>query len=74
VIHEDNFVAPNDPNVNTQLIETTWGSLKRFIRSRGTHKGPYIIEYTCEYIFKRKFSGVFDALMYTIRQKYPLNS
>lgn len=74
VIHEENFVSPIDPNVNTQLIEATWGSLKRFIRSRGTHKGSHFLEYICEYLFRRKYSDVFAALMCMIRRKYPFDS
>lgn len=74
VIHEDNFVSPIDPDVHTQLIEATWGSLKRFIRSRGTHKGHHLLEYICEYVFRRRYSDVFEALVRTIRMKYPLNT
>lgn len=72
VIHNDNFVSPIDPDVHTQLIEATWGSLKRFIRSRGTYKGHHLLEYICEYVFRRRFRCVFEALLNTIRMKYPL--
>lgn len=74
VVHEDNFVSPVDANVHTQTIESTWSSLKRFIRAHGTNKGEYYLEYVCEYIFRRKFTDVFDALVNVIRTKYPLNS
>ena len=73
VIHEDNFVSPEDANVHTQKIEATWCSLKRFIRAHGTNKGEFFIEYICEYIFRRKFPNVFDAALDVIRRKYPLN-
>lgn len=72
VIHEDNFVAPDDPSIHTQRIEATWCSLKRFIRAHGTNKGSYYLEYICEYLFRRKHSDVFDALLRVIRQKYNL--
>lgn len=73
VIHEENFVDPHDPEVHTQRIESTWGSLKRFIRSRGTNKGEYYLEYICEYLFRRTFNGdVFAALLDVIRSKYPM--
>jgi hypothetical protein len=73
VIHEDNFVSPDDANVHTQLIEATWGSLKRFIRSRGTHKGHHLLEYISEYVFRRRFPDVFEALLRTIMIKYPFS-
>src|SRR5271156_2360546 len=62
VVHKDNFVSPDDSIVHTQTIEATWCSLKRFIWSRGTHKGPHMLEYICEWIFRRKFPDMFEAL------------
>ena len=73
VVHDDNFVSPADRQVHTQTIEATWSSLKRFIRSCGTHKGAYYMEYICEYVFRRKFPNVFDALLDVIRDKYPFS-
>jgi hypothetical protein len=72
VIHEDNFVSPEDDAVHTQTIEATWCSLKRFIWAHGTNKGPHYLEYICEYMFRRKFPNLFEAVLCTIRQKYPL--
>lgn len=73
VIHEENFVSPIDVTVHTQTIESTWCSLKRFIRAHGTNKGGYYLEYICEYIFRRKNADVFTALLDVIRRKYPLH-
>lgn len=73
VIHEQNFISPENPQVHTQTIEATWCSLKRFIRAHGTNKGVHYLEYICEYVFRRKFSDVFEALLDVIRRKYPLN-
>ena len=73
IIHQENFVYPSDRETNTQQIEATWGSLKRFIRSHGTNKGEFLVEYICEYIFRRKFENVFRALIDVIRVKYPIN-
>ena len=70
VIHEENFVAPEDPEIHTQLIESTWCSLKRFLRMRGTHKGQYVLEYICEWIFRRANSDVFESMLSVIRRKY----
>jgi len=71
VVHEDNFVSPADPNVHTQTIESTWCSLKRFVRAHGTHKGDHYLEYICEYFFRRKHDDVFKALVDKIKRKYP---
>ena len=50
------------------------GLLRRFIRSRGIHKGSRFLEYIREYLFRWKSSDVFDALMCTNRRKYPFDS
>jgi len=73
VIHEENFVAPEDREVHTQRIESTWPSLKRFLRSRGGNKGPHYLEYIYEYLFRRQFDDVLGALLEAIRVKYPVN-
>jgi hypothetical protein len=71
VIHEDNFVDPADENIHTQRIESTWCSLKRFIRSRGTFKSIHYLEYICEYLFRRRHSDTFHSILNVIRNKYP---
>jgi hypothetical protein len=70
VIHEENFVSPSDTETHTQRIEATWGSLKRFLRQRGTNKGEFLAEYICEYIFRRQYGDVFSAVLDVIRNKY----
>jgi hypothetical protein len=73
VIHEQNFVAPEDRDVHTQRIESTWSSLKRFIRSRGGNKAPHYLEYIYEYLFRRQFDDVFSAMVDVIKREYPLS-
>lgn len=68
VIHEENFVSPSDSEVHTQRIESTWSSLKRFLRAHGTHKGEFLAEYVCEYIFRRLFDNAFESLLNEIRK------
>lgn len=74
VIHTENFVSPDDSSIHTQRIESTWSSLKRFIRSRGGNKGPHYIEYIYEYLFRRRHDDVFVVLFDVIRTEYPLNT
>ena len=70
VTHEKNFVWPLVPNIHTQRIEATWSSMKRFLRARGTNKGEFILEYICEYVFRRKFDDVFGSMLNFIREKH----
>ena len=70
VIHDENFISPSDQDVNTQLIESNWGSLKRFIRAHGTNKGNFLVEYICEWIFRGQYENVYEKLLEVIRNKY----
>jgi hypothetical protein len=70
VVHEENFVSPNDPKIHTQKIEATWSSFKRFIRSRGNNKSIFYFEYICEYLFRRKNMDVFEALIDETKKQY----
>lgn len=70
VIHEKNFVSPINRETHTQKIEATWGSLKRFLRQRGTNKSNFLTEYICEYIFRRTYDDVFSSLINVIKNKY----
>jgi len=74
IIHESNFVSPDDEQIHTQRIEATWSSLKKVIRARGTNKGGHYLEYICEYLFRRRHADVFEALLAVIRRKYSFNS
>lgn len=71
VIHEENFVSPENNQVHTQTIEATWSSLKRFLRGQGSNKGPHYLEYICEYLFRREHDDVFEGLIECIRTQYP---
>jgi hypothetical protein len=73
VNHSENFVSPEDSDIHTQLIESTWSSLKRFVRSRGGNKGEHYLEYVYEYLFRRRFDDVFSALLNVIRLEYRLS-
>ena len=73
VIHKENFVSPDDPEVHTQMIESTWSSLKRFIQSQGGNKSPHYLEYIYEYLFRRKHEDVFNAMKAVIRRMYTID-
>jgi len=48
------FVNPDDHSINTQLIESTWSGLKRFMKKKGEHKDGNIGNYMSEYYWRRK--------------------
>lgn len=70
IIHEENFISPENSDIHTQTIEATWGSLKKFIRGRGTNKGCHYLEYICEYVFRRQFPDTFTEILRCIKEKY----
>jgi hypothetical protein len=39
IIYEENFVSPDNSEVHTQHIESTWLSLKRFLWAWGENQG-----------------------------------
>jgi hypothetical protein len=71
--HSLNFVDPIDPTIHTQRIENTWMILKRFLRSKGTNRGPHNWEYICEFIFRKIFPDTFTALISAISLRYPFS-
>ena len=70
VIHEDNFVDPNDPSINTQRVENFWMLLKKFLRVKGTNRAPHNWEYICEFLFRKQFTDVFYTLIDCMRERY----
>jgi ISXO2-like transposase domain len=67
VVHEQNFVSPENSIVHTQRIENNWLILKRFIRARGTNKGNNLLEYISEFLFRKSHCDTFISLLYEIR-------
>ncbi|KCZ79320.1 hypothetical protein H312_03288 [Anncaliia algerae PRA339] len=54
VNHSENFVCTNT-GANTQLIENTWGWIKRRIRCRGLNKNEDLSLIFAEFLFKSKY-------------------
>lgn len=73
IIHEENFVSPENSTIHIQKIRSTWSSLKRFLRAKGTNRQIHNYEYICECLFRRKFKeDVFENLLNQIRNKYSI--
>ncbi|KII64254.1 hypothetical protein RF11_02612 [Thelohanellus kitauei] len=50
IIHDQNFIHPDDPTINTQKTENLWGVLKRFLRKMGCNRSPHEFEYIAEFL------------------------
>uniref|UniRef100_A0A0K0EA96 DDE_Tnp_IS1595 domain-containing protein n=1 Tax=Strongyloides stercoralis TaxID=6248 RepID=A0A0K0EA96_STRER len=63
VIHQENFVNPEDANIHTQNIENLWSVLKRFLRKKGTNRKE-IMSYINEFAFKNNYGiDAFNILL-----------
>lgn len=73
IVHEDNFVHPNDSTVHTQNVESMWSVLKRFLRKHGCHRSPHEFEYIAEFFFRWGNNDIFTSFLDLIKNKYQLN-
>ena len=74
VNHSQNFVDP-DTSANTQLIESTWRSIKKQICRGGVHKDA-LGDHLCEYLWLRRCSrqnlDPFNEFIQAIVRLHPL--
>ena len=72
VNHNINFLAPNQPNVHTQSVEATWGSLKKHLREMHAHNRKLWPTYIYNYMFRRAHNNekIFQNILYWIAQYY----
>lgn len=57
-----NFVAPDNPDVHTQSIESAWQKFKQSNRHRyGTRRGELFMLFLVEHMWRKKF-GMNNAL------------
>ncbi len=73
IVHQHNFVDPNDRSVHTQTIEGgVWAVLKnKFRNMRGTSDDLFG-SYLAEFVFRRRFPNTFAELLFWIRHYYPV--
>lgn len=67
VNHTTNFVNPSLPEIHTQKIESTWNSLKKMFKSKGTNTRGNFSEYILEFQFRKENKDVFEALLKIIK-------
>ncbi|KCZ78255.1 hypothetical protein H311_00718, partial [Anncaliia algerae PRA109] len=72
VNHSQNFICPLT-GANTQLIENTWGWMKRRIRNRGLNKNGDLTLIFAEFLFKKKYKEeTFITILKNLKDSYEL--
>jgi len=69
VVHERNFVAPEDPNVHTQNVENLWRCLRRFLNRRCAYRRKDLMSYVREFMFRKVFIDPFETLISAISEQ-----
>lgn len=74
VVHERNFVDPNDPTIHTQNIENLWMRAKRKLKRQFGTSADLFPSYLKEFQFRCNFSRtqVFSELLIVLKQRYPV--
>ncbi|CAM1326036.1 Uncharacterised protein r2_g3502 [Pycnogonum litorale] len=73
VIHEENFVNPDNATVHTQNVENIWSRAKRKLKRQYGTQDQLFTSYLHEFIWRNKFkNNVFGHLISTIREFYAI--
>ncbi|CAH1375563.1 unnamed protein product [Tenebrio molitor] len=72
IIHEENFVSPDDPNVHTQHVENMWMRAKKKLRRQYGTSEALFTSYLHEFLWrnKHKFVNKFSAFLNCIAEQY----
>ena len=54
IVHQRNFVDPNDPTVQTQFIENTWMREKKKLRRQHGTSGQLFQSYIAEFLWRQR--------------------
>lgn len=73
VIHERNFVDPDDRDVHTQNIENLWMRAKRKLKRQFGTSHALFTSYLHEFVFRNAFRGqdVFTNFLHCVSLSYP---
>ncbi|EFA07042.2 hypothetical protein TcasGA2_TC010016 [Tribolium castaneum] len=76
IIHEQNFVNPNDPEIHTQNVENLWMRTKHKLRRQFGTSEDLFVSYLHEFIWRNKFRQVrdylFNEFLLCIVKQYPI--
>lgn len=71
IVHERNFVDPNDPSVHTQMIENTWMRAKKKLRRQHGTSAALFESYIAEFLWRQRVgANKFGEMMNCIREIY----
>lgn len=73
IVHQENFVDPNDPRVHTQTVENMWMRAKRKLRRQFGTSPTLFPSYVHEFIWRNRFkdTNILGAFMVCIQLQYP---
>lgn len=74
IVHQENFIDPNDADIHTQTIESFWNKVKRKWKRQNGTSAALFSSYVDEFVW-RSYSNnmnIFSFLLLTIRQQYPV--
>jgi transposase-like protein len=74
IIHEANFVDPNDREVHTQKVENMWMRAKHKLRRQFGTSRALFPSYLHEFVWRNQFreKNVFAEFLICIGQQYPV--
>ena len=74
VIHQQNFVDPNDPDIHTQNVENMWMRAKQKLRRQFGMSRALFPTYLKEFMFCNSVghNDPFSELLLGVRESYPL--
>ena len=74
VIHERNFIDPEDPMIHTQTVEGIWMRAKRKIRQQLGTSEALFPSYIHEFVWRNKYKHhILANLFICISEQYPLS-
>ncbi|GAB1604318.1 hypothetical protein Ahia01_000713200 [Argonauta hians] len=75
IVHQSNFVDPNNTEIHTQSIENTWMRAKRKIRRQFGTSQRLFPSYLNEFLWRNRFrdGNLFFHFLVCVIEQYPLN-
>ena len=74
IIHEQNFVDPDNPQVHTQNAENMWMRAKRKLKRQFGTSDELFPSYLNEFVYRnsKQGSSMFEEFVITLTENYPL--
>ena len=75
VVHEDNFVDPDDRTIHTNNVENMWMRAKRQLKRNFGTSRELFPTYLCEFVWRQRVRAEdnrFGSLLRSVHQQYPV--